>query len=221
MAEKQLWHWMNSVIVEPIFRVIERTRLLDAHAPPDIGHIVQNERKRLGLTLVQLSERSGISKSMLSAIERGKVNPTFSVVWALTQALGLEMQNFTAVTPPQAVVDHMHHYSTPAKRSADGLCELKLLSPIRSVLPMEWHELNFQPGGVLRSNAHAPGTYEHLTCLEGALRVEVGDINVSAGKGDTLRYYADQPHAIFNDSDLPLRALLVVALPSQYAAPKR
>ena len=194
---------------------------MDAHAPPDIGLIVQTERKKLGLTLVQLSERSGVSKSMLSAIERGNVNPTFAVVWALTQALGLDMRNFAAISPPQAVVEHMHNYSTPMKHSADRLCELRLLSPIRSVLPMEWHELTCQPGGALRSNAHAPGTYEHLTCLEGEMTVEVGDVSVSGRAGDTLRYYADQPHAIINAGDSVLRAVLVVALPSQYIAPRR
>ena len=38
---------------------------------PDIGKIIKDARKTLGLTLERLSERTGVSRSMLSAIERG------------------------------------------------------------------------------------------------------------------------------------------------------
>ena len=54
---------------------------------PRIGPAIQKERKLRKLTLEQLSVQSGVSKSMLSQIERGEANPTFAVVWSLTQAL--------------------------------------------------------------------------------------------------------------------------------------
>ena len=58
---------------------------------PEIGKIMKEARKSLGLTLERLSERTGVSRSMLSAIERGATNPTFSIVWALSQALGVDL----------------------------------------------------------------------------------------------------------------------------------
>ena len=51
-----------------------------AELAPDIGKHVKIARKALGLTLERLAERTGVSKSMLSAIERGTANPTFSIV---------------------------------------------------------------------------------------------------------------------------------------------
>ena len=47
---------------------------------PNLGDIVRASRKEKELTLEKLSILSGISKSMLSQIERGTVSPTFSVV---------------------------------------------------------------------------------------------------------------------------------------------
>ena len=44
---------------------------------PELGGALQAIRKERKLTLEQLADRSGVSKSMLSQIERGKVNPTF------------------------------------------------------------------------------------------------------------------------------------------------
>jgi transcriptional regulator with XRE-family HTH domain len=46
-------------------------------------------RKRQGLTLEQLAERVGISANFLGAVERGKVNPSVSVVVCLARGLGV------------------------------------------------------------------------------------------------------------------------------------
>ena len=58
---------------------------------PALDVIVREARKAGGLTLEQLAEKSGVSKSMLSQIERGIVSPTFSVLWNLTQSLGIDL----------------------------------------------------------------------------------------------------------------------------------
>jgi transcriptional regulator with XRE-family HTH domain len=185
--------------------------------PPRLGEIVRGARKDHALTLEQVSARSGVSKSMLSQIERGAVNPTFAVVWNLMQALGLDMADLTEGTPrDDAVIEHAHAYSMPSRKSADGLVSLRMLSPYRTVLPVEWYDMRLEPGGVLASEAHATGTFEHLTCLEGSIAVDLADRSVEARDGDTLRYRADRPHRIRNAHDGPTRALLLVALPRQY-----
>jgi transcriptional regulator with XRE-family HTH domain len=60
---------------------------------PQIGPVIQRHRKERGLTLEKLAEVSGISKSMLSQIERGQTNPTFGVLWNLTRALKIEFSD--------------------------------------------------------------------------------------------------------------------------------
>jgi transcriptional regulator with XRE-family HTH domain len=56
-------------------------------SPPAIGAIVKSIRKRRNLTLEQLAQRSHISKSMLSQIERELTNPTIATLWNLAHAL--------------------------------------------------------------------------------------------------------------------------------------
>lgn len=154
---------------------------------------------------------------MLSQIERGAVNPTFAVVWNLMQALGLEMSDLIEGNAPEVpVIDHVHSYSMPTSKTGDGLVTLFMLSPFRTVLPVEWYEIRFEEAGALVSDAHAPGTYEHLTCLDGSLAVEVDDTRIEGVAGDTLRYQADRPHKIVNTASGKSRAFLLVALPQQY-----
>ena len=186
---------------------------------PDIGKVAKEARKSLGLTLERLSERTGVSKSMLSAIERGATNPTFSIVWSLKQALGIDLGMLEGAMGRDDPIEHLHHYSTPMQRSADGKSEIYMLSPRRTVLPVEWHRLLMKVGAELDSKPHAPGTFEHLTCLSGSLSVTVGGRTVRAGAGDTLRYRSDCNHRIINEADGETEAILLVAQPTQYQEP--
>lgn len=192
---------------------------------PQLGAALQRARKMRQLTLDQLAQRSGVSKSMLSQIERGKANPTFAVLWNLTYALGIELGSLVDQVSPkkrdQQIIDHHKAYAIPVIKSADSLCELRILSPRHTILPVEWYEMNLKKNGVLRSEQHAEGTYEHLTCLNGTLQVQIGDHELLLEEGETVRYRADQPRQFKNMVEDDTRALMVVALPSQYGRDER
>lgn len=187
-------------------------------AKPALDLIVREARKASGLTLEQLAEKSGVSKSMLSQIERGTVSPTFSVLWNLTQSLGIDLSALDQSASDRNIIEHTRSYSTPSKGSVDGKCTLRMLTPNRTVLPVEWYQLKIAQEGVLDSDPHAAGTYEHLTCTHGNLQVQSGELTATAETGDTVRYRADVPHSIRNVGKHEAEAFLVVALPAQYQA---
>ena len=70
----------------------------------------------------------------------------------------------------------------------------------------------FEPGGVLGSEAHPRGSIECLSVLDGELVVEVGDFGQTARAGETLRYRCDRPHRIRNLSSAPAHATMVCIL---------
>jgi len=169
-------------------------------------------RKTRGLTLDELSERCGISKSMLSQIERGQANPTFGTLWNITQSLGLELADLVeaGARKPAAAIERLMANLTPTINSKDGSCVLRILSPAGTAGLMEWYELALEPGGALESEPHGIGAMEHLTCLAGRLSVRSADAAQDLAAGDTVRYRGDVPHAIVNPGKQPARALLVV-----------
>jgi mannose-6-phosphate isomerase-like protein (cupin superfamily) len=105
-------------------------------------------------------------------------------------------------------------HATPSLRSPDGKCDLRILGPIELAGQFEWYELTVQPGGTLESQAHEPGSREHLSALEGRLEVRSGDDRSPIGPGETARYAVDVPHAISNAGDTVAKALLVVVHPA-------
>ncbi len=54
--------------------------------------VLKRERDRSGLTLAEVSERSGLDKGMLSRLENGKIlNPTMTTLWRYAEAIGMRV----------------------------------------------------------------------------------------------------------------------------------
>lgn len=180
--------------------------------PPRVGAALAALREKHGLSLDELSRRAGVSKSMLSQIERAQANPTVAVVWRLAQALGVPLADLlqSADAPAAPAIDTVPAHATPTLRGADPGCELRILGPVDLAGQFEWYELRLQPGAALASQPHRPGAREHLSVLAGRIAVTTGDHTATLAAGETARYAADQPHAIHNPGPDPATALLVV-----------
>lgn len=183
----------------------------DASEPPRVGATLQALRQTQGLSLDELSRRAGVSKSMLSQIERNQANPTVAVVWRLANALRVELSELLGGERPAApAIETVAAHATPSMSSPDGLCQLRILGPIDLAGQFEWYELTVQPGGALESAAHEPGSREHLSVLSGSLEVSAAASVQKLKAGETARYGADGAHAIRNTGKAVATALLVV-----------
>lgn len=171
---------------------------------------LKEERTSKGLSLDALAKLSGVSRSMLSQIERGESSPTVASLWNLTRALNVDFsalldQEMEPVNPIREIV---HSDQTPVIRDLSSGCEIRILSSANEVGGTEVYDIRFGKGAALESLAHKKGCIEHLTVFEGALEVVSDGASASVNAGDTVRYAADVEHAI--RSKKPARALLVV-----------
>jgi len=179
-------------------------------APPRVGEQIQRLRAERRMTLDDLSRAAGVSKSMLSEIERDKANPTIAVAWRLTNALGVSLDSlFAPQKTPEAIAVSGPH-EIPTLSGHDAKYQLRVWGPIELAGKFEWYELTLRPGGALVSNAHEPGTREHLTVLQGSIEIEAAGTTKRLKAADTARYVADEPHAVRNAGKGEAKALLVV-----------
>ncbi|HEX7682635.1 MAG TPA: XRE family transcriptional regulator [Trinickia sp.] len=181
-----------------------------AQAPPRVGEQIQRLRMERKLTLDDLSRAAGVSKSMLSEIERDKANPTIAVAWRLTNALGVSLDQLFATQRRHETIDVSGPHEIPTLDGHEAKYQLRVWGPIELAGKFEWYELTLQPGGALVSNAHEPGTREHLTVLNGAIEIEVDGEAKRLKLGETARYQADVPHAIRHAGKGDAKALLIV-----------
>lgn len=179
--------------------------------PPLIGKNIQKLRKELGLTLDVLSERSGVSKAMLSQIEQEKANPTVATVWKIAQGLNIEINKLLEGGPEAGRRFNVMRRRDIVKLETDepGI-HLQVLSPVSMVEDLEMYLLSFEPGASLRSTPHFPKTEEFLTVIDGRVRVEAGDNVTDLEPGDFIAYHCDVPHVIENLGDHCARVHMVV-----------
>lgn len=180
-------------------------------APPEVGATLQKMRLARDLTLEDLSRAAGVSKSMLSQIEREKANPTIAVAWRLANALGVSIAELLSTEVRHVEAIHiLDAHETPTLPGDHSGYVLRILGPMELAGKFEWYELTLAPGGALVSNPHDPGTMEHLTLVHGALEIEVEGEKKKLKLGGTARYHADKSHAIRNTGKTEAKALLVV-----------
>jgi transcriptional regulator with XRE-family HTH domain len=174
--------------------------------PPDPSQAIQQRlcqrvkelRKERKWSLDSLSAACGVSRSMLSQIERGQANPTLAVTFRIAEAFGMNLAEF--IESPNAshridVIrsdDHAYHY-----RSDDD-CDIRTLSPLHLEKDVELYEIRLKAGGALESSPHFKQTREFLTVQKGKVRVRSADDEETLGRGDSASYRADVPHAIQN-----------------------
>jgi transcriptional regulator with XRE-family HTH domain len=193
----------------------DRAKVLEAGAAllsNQLGQAVLRLRKGYGLSLADLSEQSGVAKSIISQIERNETNPTLTTIWRLAHALDASIESMLQGAEEGPFIEHLRRGTTPIFVSDDGLCRLAVIGWLKTVDWLQWYDFQADPGGVLESTAHLRGSVECLSAVEGELEVEVGGASAKVCVGETLRYRCDMPHRIRNLSEKPARATMVCIL---------
>lgn len=169
---------------------------------------LRDTRKARGLSLDAVAKLSGVSRSMVSQIERGESSPTVATLWNLTQALKVDFAGLLEGKADTGI-EVMRAAQAPVIGGRGQGVSIRILSPGDAVGEHEVYDLRLSEGGALESDPHSAGCREHLTVIEGQIRVRSGEDEQVLGPGDTARYPADRMHAILAETG-PARALLIV-----------
>jgi XRE family transcriptional regulator, regulator of sulfur utilization len=184
----------------------------EADPTPALGKTIQRLRKAYNMSLGELSEQSGVAKSIISQIERNETNPTLSTVYRLSRALDTSIDEVLRPDAETAFIEHQQKSAVPILESQDGLCRLAIIGPLNLVDITQWYDFQAKPGGVLESDPHPPGTVEHLYIQRGELEITVAGESKIGKAGEALRYRGDAPHKIRNVGETDAQAHMVLML---------
>lgn len=159
---------------------------------------IKQLRVERGWSLDTLSNACGVSRSMLSQIERDQTNPTLAVMFRIAQAFGISLGQLVEAPGATSNVDVIRRSDRAFHYRSDKDCQIRTLSPLHLEKDVEFYEVTLQPGGALRSAPHFEGTREFLTVQRGSVRVESAGDAEELSPGDSASYRADVPHAIVN-----------------------
>ena len=176
---------------------------------------IKQLRKRKGWTLDQLASVSGVSRSMLSQVERGVANPTLAVAFRIASAFGLSLGDLVDGAIEQTRMHVIRGGDADFVFRDDKNCKIRTLSPLNLEKDVEFYELQLLEGGCLESEAHFEGTREFLTVQAGKIRVLSADEESVLEAGDSVQYPADVHHLIENTGVGDATVFLVVIYSNQ------
>ncbi|MFA9479329.1 helix-turn-helix domain-containing protein [Phycisphaerales bacterium AB-hyl4] len=166
-------------------------------------------RRERGWSLAELSTACGVSRSMLSQIERAEVNPTLAVAHRIAQAFGTPLSRLIDA-PAGPRIQTVRGNDRSCLFRSDRHCRIRTLSPLAMEKEVEFYELVLRSGAALRSEAHFRGARELLTVQAGKMRVTADNDSTELKPGDSAHYPADTPHVIENLGESEAKAYLVV-----------
>lgn len=155
-------------------------------------------RKERGWSLDSLSAACGVSRSMLSQIERGEANPTLAVTVRISQAFGIALGDLVEAPISTSAIEVIRADDRTFHYRSDSECRIRTLSPLQLEKDVEFYEVLLYPEGQLKSAPHFKGTREFLTVEKGKIKLESGDDSTQLGPGDSASYRVDVPHTIVN-----------------------
>lgn len=175
-----------------------------------ISQRVKLMRQQRTWSLEQLATASGVSRSMLSQIERNQANPTLAVTCKIAQAFGMSLAEFVEIPAASSSIHVIRGDDREHLFRSDEHVEIRTLSPLNLEKDVEFYQVRLKAGGALRSAPHFQGTREFLTVEQGRVRVQSANDSAELNKGDSTTYRADVAHAIENLGRSEATVFLVV-----------
>src|SRR3569833_3056645 len=156
------------------------------HLP--IASAVRARRRRLGLTLQELADESGLSAPFLSQVERSQTTPSITSLLAIAQALQVDIHYFINPPPSSQVV---RRAKAPEIIDTGSPVRYVRLSGAHPVRQME--ALLMSLAAVCMAPARAREGEGFYFILEGELNMSMGNETFILGPGDTEHF--DQRHS--------------------------
>ena len=181
-----------------------------------IAERVRELRAAHGLSLDTLASKSGVSRSMISLIERAESSPTAVVLEKLAAGLGVVLPSLfdapiAAADAPRGPVarrDDQPQWKDPAS----GYLR-RNVSPPGVPQPMHIVEVHFPPGARVAFEAGVRNmrVHQQVWVLEGAIDITLGVERHRLRQGDCLAMQLDRPTMFHNPTRKPTRYALVIA----------
>jgi transcriptional regulator with XRE-family HTH domain len=175
-----------------------------------IGQRIAQRRAALGLALEELAARTGVSRAMISRIERGEVHASAVVLDKLCAGLGIRLSELFA---RDATSPLLRHADQPVWQDPSSGYIRREVAPTGTGSPVRIVEVDFPAGAEVsfdRSRHHV--IEQHVWVLAGEIEIASADSVYSLSAGDCLHMRLADANTFRNVSEKPARYAIIVTL---------
>lgn len=175
-----------------------------------IGKRIRGLRKEKGITLEELSRKSGVALATLSRMETGKMTGTLDSHNRICRALGASLAELYREAEDESKTvetvqkrkraEHLIH----ARKAKYELLVTKTRD--KKIMPLM---IKLSGGGETRKEQHTPGVEKFIYMIAGTMEAVIGKENFTLKRGDSLYFDASLPHIFKNKTAAEAEALCI------------
>lgn len=180
-----------------------------------IAERLKRLRDMHGLSLDQLANLSGVSRAMISRIERAEASPTAALLARLCSALGLSLSVF--FEPPEESAEPLvRRRDQPVWRDPESGYLRRVVGPRGTRARIDVVEVEFPAGAEVRFDGQPSGRtqWQHVWLFDGKMEVSVADRVYDLLPGDCLYMKVSEVRAFRNSGVIPARYAVIIDLGS-------
>jgi transcriptional regulator with XRE-family HTH domain len=176
----------------------------------DVGKRIKSIRKKKGLTLQELAEKSGISATAISAIERNVSSPTVSTLSCIGKALAESLSSLLG----EVEIKYALTRAGDRKKLATGIRNVDFQSLASGIPGQKFHPMlsTLKPEATSGEDFINHRAEDFLFVIKGGLEVEMNGERIQLAEGDSLYFPGNVPYRWRNSSPGETQ-LLVVSTP--------
>lgn len=192
-----------------------------------LGARMRTHRENAQTSVRELARRIGVSPSLISQIEHGRVTPSVDTLWRIANELGLSVDSFFGEDerPPAIQVVGEGQAKPPSPPSNRVVQRQGARKKIQLSGGVTWERLTpgpddqveflfvtYQPGSesCCKDSLLRHGGKEYATVLSGRFGVTIGFEDYELGPGDSIAFESHNPHRIYTIGNEPATAVWVI-----------
>jgi transcriptional regulator with XRE-family HTH domain len=184
------------------------------HGNSALGEKIRRVREQKRLTLKELSQRAGVSESLISQIETGKVSPSIDTLLSLAGCLEVDLEYlFSDYKRTKKAIVLRKRERSRMRRGGVSYEQLSLLAEEENRHAVEAVLLEIAPGKQQGSRDYGHEGRELGIILEGGGELTYGKDTYSLGEGDSINFASSIPHVLRNTGKRPLKAIWIITPP--------
>lgn len=177
----------------------------------DVGSIIRNIRIEKNMLLKEVAEKSGISSSMLSQIEKGNANPSLNTIKEIASVLQVPIYKFFIDKDTKENIKI--NKKDDRKMMTMGDMRYELISPEKDT-KLEMMEMIFHKKNAISSVKQRSHNGEEVAILtSGKVKIQINQHEAVLNVGDAVHIPSLTPHKWINIYDGESRVIFVVTPP--------
>ncbi|MES1196233.1 MAG: XRE family transcriptional regulator [Steroidobacter sp.] len=176
-----------------------------------IAEGLQKRREYLGLTTQALADQSGVSRAMISKIERHEASPTAALLGRLCNALGITLSSLIANAETESHSPVARADEQPVWKDPDTGLHRIMVSPLNTGSRVEIVRIELPAGAEVKYDPQRHAMFEqHIMVFQGKLNLTIGAEALELAADDCVYMKLDAPVRFSNRGRSMCRYLVII-----------